>query len=79
MTASLADTPLRRLDDLPSPKGLPLLGNLHQLDIPRLHQVFERCCNELGSPYLLRMGPKKVFVSADPELLQTVLRERPER
>lgn len=79
MTVSFAERAVRRLDDLPAPAGLPLLGNLHQLDIPRLHQVFEQWCGELGSPYLVRLGPKKVFVSADPELLQTVLRERPER
>lgn len=69
----------RRLDELPSPPGLPLLGNIHQIDIPRLHQVLEDWCGRLGSPYLLRLGPRQVFVSANPETLQAVARERPDR
>jgi len=78
MNAPVAQSSLRRLDDLPSPRGLPLLGNLHQLDLPRLHQVLEDWCAELGSPFVMRFGRQKVFVSADAELLQSVLRERPE-
>jgi len=71
---------LRRLDELPSPRGsLPLLGHALQLDTSRLHQQLERWHDELGSPYLLRVGPRKVFVSADADLLQLVLRERPDR
>ena len=42
MTAVLAQPALRRLEDLPSPRGLPLLGNLHQMNPERLHQVLER-------------------------------------
>lgn len=79
MTAALAGPQLRRLDELPAPRGLPLLGNLHQLDLPRLHQVLEDWCAKLGSPFLMRFGRQKIFVSADAELLQSVLRERPER
>ena len=71
--------PVRRLEDLPSPPGLPILGNLHQLDPPRLHQQLEAWCEKLGPPYAVRMGGKRIFVSADPQSLQTALRERPER
>lgn len=69
----------RRLADLPSPKGLPLIGNALQLDLPRMHLVLEGWCKELGSLYTIGVGSKKVLVCADPELLQTALRERPER
>jgi cytochrome P450 len=79
MTALAIDSVPRRLDELPSPKGLPLVGNLHQIDPPTLHHVLERWHAELGSPYLLRLGPKRAFVCADPDALQTALRERPER
>lgn len=69
----------RRLDELPAPPGWPLLGQLLALDPARLQQILEGWHADLGSPYLLRLGPRKVYVCADPELLQTVLRERPER
>ncbi len=68
----------RRLDELPSPRGLPLLGNMHQLDLPRLHQVLEQWCARYGSPFMMRFGRQKIFVSSDAELLQQVLRDRPE-
>ncbi len=78
MTATLRAPGLRQLDELPSPRGLPLLGNLHQLDLPRLHRVLEGWCAEYGSPFMMRFGRMKVFVSSDAELLQQALRERPE-
>ncbi len=74
-----SDRLVRQLDELPSPPGLPVLGQLLALDVPRLHQILEGWEADLGSPYLLRMGPRRVYVSGDAALLQTVLRERPER
>lgn len=70
---------LRQLADLPSPKGLPLLGNALQLDLPRMHLILEGWCKELGSLYTIGLGRKKVLVCCDPELLQAALRDRPER
>ncbi|WP_328700240.1 cytochrome P450 [Caenimonas soli] len=70
---------MRRLADLPSPKGLPLIGNVLQLESERLHLILEGWCKELGSTYTIALGPRKAFVCSDPELLQTALRERPER
>jgi cytochrome P450 len=69
----------RQLAELPAPGGLPVLGNLLALRPERLHAQLEAWHAELGSPYRLKLGPQQVYVSADPELLQTVLRERPER
>jgi hypothetical protein len=58
---------------------LPFLGNALQLDPKRMHQTLEGWCREFGPAYTIGLGPKRVFVCSDPELLQTALRERPER
>jgi cytochrome P450 len=79
MTQISAETQVRRLEELPSPKGLPLLGNALQLDPSRLHLILEKWCEQLGESYTFGLGPKRIFVSSNPEHLQTALRERPER
>ncbi len=70
---------IRSLVDLPSPRALPVLGNALQLDPARLHLVLEEWSRQLGETYTFGLGPKRIFVSANPEHLQTALRERPER
>ena len=71
--------PPRPLRDLPAPKGLPLLGNALQLDPARLHLTLEQWGRELGETFSFGLGPQRVYVSSNPEHLQTALRERPER
>jgi cytochrome P450 len=78
MTTQYGSTTARPLADLPSPRGLPLLGNLHQLDLKKLHSAIENWGAELGSSFTFAMGPKRVFVTSDPDLAQFALRERPE-
>jgi cytochrome P450 len=64
--------------DLPGPRRLPLLGNILQLDLPRIHQVLERWAREFGPVYRFYMGPRPVLVVAGPDLVAEVLRRRPE-
>jgi cytochrome P450 len=64
---------------LPSPRGLPLIGNAHQLGFLRLHATLERWAKELGPLYAVRLGPRPLFVASSPEVVRTVLRERPEQ
>lgn len=64
--------------DLPGPKSLPLLGNLLQLDLKRLHTVLERWADSYGSMYIIRLGRRPVVVLSDPALVNQVLRDRPE-
>jgi nitrite reductase/ring-hydroxylating ferredoxin subunit len=68
----------RTLDDLPGPKGLPYLGNIHQLDLTKLHLILERWAARYGSVYLFRMGSKRIVALTDPEWCDQVLRARPE-
>ena len=68
----------RSLRDLPGPTGLPLLGNLLQLDLGRLHEVLEEWAAEYGPIYRYRKGPFPVVVVSDPKLCDQILRARPE-
>ena len=68
----------RTIADLPGPRGWPLVGNLLQLDLSRLHQVLEGWSATYGPVYRYRMGPQQVVVVSDPELNEQILRARPE-
>jgi cytochrome P450/nitrite reductase/ring-hydroxylating ferredoxin subunit len=68
----------RTLNDLPGPKGLPIIGNLHQLDPTKIHLVLERWAKQHGPVYRFRMGAARVVVIAEPKMADQVLRARPE-
>src|SRR5690349_17188345 len=68
---------MRALTDLPGPTGLPLVGNVLQLDLTQLHRVLLRWTDEFGALFKFQLGQKPVLVVADPELNQTILRNRP--
>ncbi|MGH6834647.1 MAG: cytochrome P450 [Methylocella sp.] len=70
--------PKRTLDDLPGPRGLPLLGNFHQLDLTKLHLILERWAVQYGPVYLFKTGLTRVVALSDPKWCDQVLRARPE-
>lgn len=69
----------RHVADLPSPRGLPWIGNAHQVRPGNLHLTLERWFAEIGGPFALRLGPRRVVVMADAGALQTALRNRPDQ
>ena len=83
-SGATADTPrtlarsVRSLADLPGPKGLPVFGNLLQLDLKRLHRVLEQWACEHGPMYQFRIAHKPVVAVTDTELINEVLRKRPD-
>ncbi|TAK75340.1 MAG: cytochrome P450 [Aquabacterium sp.] len=77
--APAAVRPPRRIEDLPSPRALPVLGNLLQIDPPRLHLLAEQWARELGTPFRIIVPGPPIVAYTDIELMHTVLRERPER
>lgn len=70
---------LTRLRDLPGPRGLPVLGNLHRLRFDRLHLILEDWADSYGAMYAIGIGPQRVVVLSDRSTIERVLRERPER
>lgn len=69
---------IRSIEDLPGPEGIPILGNALQLNPSKAHQQFEKWALEHGSPFRLRLGPKKVVVWSDHRVANQLLRDRPE-
>lgn len=65
------------LKELPGPKGLPLLGNLFNLDLPNLHNQVEEWSKEFGDVYYLNLGITSQLVVTRPSLIQKILVARP--
>ena len=68
----------RSISDLPGPKGLPLIGNAHQMRSVNLHLKAEEWCGRYGPVYRFDLGPRRVVVLGDAEPINEVLRERPD-
>ena len=68
---------VRSLAQLPGPKGLPLLGNLLQLNPKRLHLTLEEWCRKFGPVYTYKLMIRPVVVIADVNLINQILRDRP--
>ncbi len=78
MTAkATAPTALRTLRDVPGPRGFPINGNLLEIDLERTHLSFERYAREYGPVFGFRLGPERCLGVSEPELVRTLLRERP--
>ncbi len=69
---------LRRIQDLPGPRGWPLLGNTLQVKPPRIHRDVERWADAFGPLFRMRLGRHDQLVVADHELLAALMRDRPE-
>jgi cytochrome P450 len=78
LSLPIARTP-RRVQDLPAPKGIPLLGNALQIKPLQLHRQLEDWAAALGSPFRIRIGREPIVVWTDSELFQDVMRDRPQR
>jgi cytochrome P450 len=64
--------------DLPEPPGLPGLG--HGPALARggtMHRTLYRWQQRFGSTYRVRLGPATAVVTSAPDVIDTVLRERP--
>jgi len=69
---------LRTLSDLPSPKGLPLIGQTLQIRPDTFHQQMEQWSRELGHYYRIQIGPRKYLIVSDHQSIAKALRDRPD-
>lgn len=67
----------RRLSDLPGPRPLPIIGNLHQVDRSAMHQGVEAWAHTYGPLFRFRIGDRQFMGVADPEVLSGLMRDRP--
>jgi cytochrome P450 len=68
----------RSIADLPGPPRLPLVGNLHQVRVDRLHLTVEEWCRRYGPVFRFDIGPRRIVAIADSDAIDTVLRDRPD-
>ena len=69
---------LRQIDDLPGPRGWPLLGNTFQVKPSRIHLDVEQWAQQFGPVFRMRLGRTQQLVIADHELLAAAMRDRPD-
>ena len=74
----MTEATLRRYEDLPGPRGWPLLGNALQMNGPRMHLQMEDWCREFGPYYRLKVGPRRLLVVGEHQQVAAMLRDRPE-
>ena len=71
-------TVLRTLNDLPKPKGVPLLGNALQMHPDRFHLTIEEWAQKLGRFFMVSVASRRWLVVNDTTLAQQALRDRPD-
>jgi cytochrome P450 len=68
---------LKGVSALTGPKGLPLVGNLLQVDIEKFHLQLEQWSDEHGPIYKIKMGQREIVCISDAETINQMLRDRP--
>ena len=71
--------PLKSHRALGGPPGLPIVGNLFQIRFDVLHRILEGWADRYGPIYQMRVGPHRMAVVSDPEVIRWMHRERPGR
>jgi cytochrome P450 len=68
----------RSIADLPGPKGVPLLGNLRQVQPGRFHRNLEDWARQFGPIYRFTMMKRSFVVVSDRDAIAAILRDRPD-
>lgn len=70
--------PRRRIADLPGPRGRPIMGSARAINQQPFHQVLENWGREYGPLYRFRILRRQFLVTADRDVIATLLRDRPD-
>lgn len=76
-TVQRGSAPARPLSALSGPRALPILGNLLQIDLQRMHLRLEEWARRYGDLFTWRLGPRPILVVSDTALIQKILKDRP--
>jgi len=68
----------RRIEDLPAPKGQPVVGNALQLSGRQMHQKFSAWVREYGPMFRLQVFGHTIVIVSDAATAHGVMRERPD-
>ena len=69
---------MRRIEELPGPRGLPVLGNVLQIRPARMHRQLEQWADQFGPFFQLKLGRLPTLVVGGHEHVAAMLRDRPE-
>lgn len=69
---------MRSISSLPGPAGLPVLGNIFQIKLPKLHQQLEQWAEQFGPFFKIRIGRYPTLIVSDHAVVAQLLRERPD-
>jgi cytochrome P450 len=70
---------MRSIDQLPGPPGLPLLGNVFAIEPRECHRIWSAWAEQYGALFVFRVGTTRILTVADAQLIQQLLRDRPDR
>ena len=57
---------------------MPILGNVLEIEGRKLHAILQRWAAEFGPIYTVRIAGRRIVVISDAELINLVLRDRPD-
>jgi cytochrome P450 len=72
------EKPYHLLSQLPGPKGVPVFGNLLQINLQKLHSILEAWAAIYGDIYQFKLANKTVVAISNPTLIHNILRDRPQ-
>lgn len=68
---------MQDIQDLPGPRGLPVLGMLHRWRPAQAHRLFEQWARQYGPIYRVRLGPQPIVVVSESAAIMQLLKDRP--